>query len=338
MTGSFSNGVSPISAQEMRTLAVEAAVNVPIEQTWVWYEFDEAIPGRSLAGFYSIIDDGRAVAVMALERVHTDGVDFLSTPNGPVWLVPLSVDLEQRVVEMIVSWAKKEHPWAAFIRMQLAFEPRNIADAARAQTSDHSTVVSLIGGEEGILSQFSERARDAVTKARAVSPVVVTDETELAGKDFAPYFALLEQGEVAPEFASWGLETYRSLIERLSPAHVRLYAARYEGQLISWLIFTVSGVEAVCEWSARSGASADIDALAQTALFGATDLSKQGIERLELREEVHSEAHKHGSLAFLRRELTGEYTETTVTYDIPLNRITEGLMRLVSGLKGFLGR
>lgn len=28
--------ISPIAAQEMRARAVDAGVNVPIEQTWVW--------------------------------------------------------------------------------------------------------------------------------------------------------------------------------------------------------------------------------------------------------------------------------------------------------------
>ncbi|WRS29587.1 GNAT family N-acetyltransferase [Actinomycetaceae bacterium MB13-C1-2] len=175
-------------------------------------------------------------------------------------------------------------------------------------------------------------------KARSVSPVIVRDETYLAREDFAPYFALLEDSEAAPEFASWSRSTYSKLIERLTPGHVRLYAARYEDQLISWLLFTISGVEAVCEWSARSAASADIDALAQTALAAAVDLADQGIERLELREGIHPEAHRQGSLAFLRQELTGEYTETSITYDLPLNRIAEGIMWIVSSLRSKLGR
>ncbi|MFZ1383082.1 MAG: hypothetical protein WAS54_09905, partial [Scrofimicrobium sp.] len=196
----------------------------------------------------------------------------------------------------------------------------------------------LVGGEEGILDQFSEVARNALLKARAVSPVVVRDETDLAREDFSPYFALLDEGEVAPEFASWSLGTYAALIERLSPSHVRLYAARYEDQLISWLLFTISGVEAVCEWSARSAASADIDALAQTALAAAVDLSGEGVERVELREGVYPDSRQRGPLAFLRQELTGEYTETSITYDLPLNRISEGIMRLVSSLRSKLGR
>lgn len=314
------SGFRPIQAQQMRERAVEAHVNVPIEQTWVWYEFEETFPGRELIGFFEVVVDGEPVALIALQRVEYHGFHFLWAKHGPVWLVPVNVELEKRVVEMLVAWAKKNAPLAPFIRLHLTEPVCGAQPPVQMITYDKTVVMETGGDAEQVMADFKKRTRTRLRQYLRRSPVEVRDETAAAVEDFGEFYQIMASTASRQGFNAWGPEVYQSMLRELGTEHARLLSASVDGERVAWAIFTLSGTGAEYLYAACTDRGREVGAPPQILLQAAVSLGEEGIEEMDLMG-IGSELSP--SLSHLNPFKTGfakEETQVAPAWDVPVNK------------------
>lgn len=312
--------IRPIAAQEMRDLAVQTGVNVPIEQTWVWAEFEETFPDRALVGFFSIIVDGQTVAILGLTRYEYHGFEFVWAKHGPVWLVENTPELERAAVRALVKWLKKKRSRTAFVRLHLAFPSGEAHLPMQITTYDRTVYVALSPEEATLMSGYKPRMRTSIRGAAKKTPLDFADETALAMADMTEYYAIMEETADRQGFNAWSQDVYQSLLETLGHEHARLYTARHEGQLVAFTIVTLAGVEAIYYYAAANELGRTRRASAQLLHWACATLGQEGLVRMDLMGVGSPLAPSLDVLTTFKSGFSKEVVETAPAYDVPVNK------------------
>ncbi len=327
--------IRPIGAGDMRDLAEEAGVNVAIEQTRVWYDFEETFPDRNLVGFFGLYADDQPIAAIALQSVKYHGTEFLWAKHGPVWFVEPTEDLEPQVAGVIVDWIRHRAPMAAFVRMHLEYPPESARPPVQMVTYDRTVVIDLDGGSEKILSRFSSKGRTNVRRSIRRNPVQVIDETALAMEDFGPYYLVMEETAQRQGFNAWGQDVYKNMINALGAEHVRIFAARSEeGELCGWSLVTISGTEAVYYYAASNALGRSLRSPEQLVFGSAVALGEEGLLQLDLMGIGSELTPSLDSLTSFKMKFTKEEAEVTPAWDLPVNKVVYfALITMRSGIR-----
>ena len=312
--------ISPIAAQEMRTRAVTAHVNVPIEQTWVWAEFEETFPDRHLVGFFSVEVDGIPAAIFSLTRYRYHGFDFLWCKHGPVWLVDQSEELENATVEAMIKWIKKAAKGTAFLRLHLRFPGPSAHPPMQITTYDRTVFVSLKDNADDLMLGFKKRARTKVRGAIKKTPVDCADETELALEDFTEYYEIMAETAARQGFTPWSKSVYQNMLRTLKRDHGRLYAGRVDGRVVGFAIFTLSGTEAVYYYAAANAEGREHEVSIQVLYAALVDLGAEGYKTMDLMGVGSDLAPSLNALTAFKSGFAQEISEVAPAYDIPVNR------------------
>lgn len=325
--------VQSITAQEMRTLAIQAKVNVPIEQTWVWAEFEETFPDRDLVGFFSVTVEGQPIAIFGMTHYHYHGFEFLWIKHGPVWLRPEDEELERGAVYAIVRWIKKHRPRTAFVRMHLRYPYPGARPPMQITTYDRTVIVSLADNEDDLMTGFKRRARTKVRGVLRKTPLAIEEETEAAIADMSPYYAIMAETADRQGFTPWSREVYENLLRTLKRPHARLYAARVDGEVVGFAIFTLSGSEAVYYYAAANDLGRQNEASIQILYRGLVDLGKEGFETMDLMGVGSDLAPSLNVLTAFKSGFSQEICEVSPAYDIPVNKTLFKALEMLRGGK-----
>lgn len=312
--------ISPIGAQEMRTQAVAAGINVPIEQTWVWAEFEETFPDRHLVGFFSVAVDGSPVAILSLTRYRYHGFDFLWCKHGPVWLVPESSELEQATVKALVEWIKKNSHGTAFLRLHLRFPGPDVHPPMQITTYDRTVIVTLEDNEPDLMLGFKKRTRTKIRGVLKKTPLPCKDETEEAIEDFSPYYEVMAETASRQGFTPWGKSVYQNMLGTLKREHARLYAARVDGEVVGFAIFTLSGTEAVYYYAAANAEGREHEVSIQLLYTACIDLGEEGFKTMDLMGVGSDLAPSLNALTPFKSGFAQEIAEVAPAYDVPVNK------------------
>lgn len=334
--------IASITAQEMRDTAIAAGVNVPIEQTWVWAEFEETFPDRHLLGFFEICRAGEPVALLALTRYRYHGFEFLWCKHGPVWLVEQSAELEQVSVRALVAWARKKRPLTAFLRLHLRFPGPDARPPMQITTYDRTVIVALSEDEPELMAGFKPRTRQDIRRAGRKYPVDLADETALGVEDFTPYHEIMAETADRQGFTPWSAAVYENLLRSLKYEHSRLYAARVDGRLVAFTIFTISGSEVVYYYAAANEEGRERRAPAQLLYFALSQLGVEGYKTADLMGIGSDLAPSLNALNSFKTGFAKEITEVEPAYDIPVSksryRALEALRAVGSALRSVRAR
>lgn len=327
---SKSSGIRNITAQEMRDLAFGDGITVPIEQTWAWYEFEDSFPDRELVGFFSVIQEGEPVAVLALMKTAYHGFDFLWSKNGPVWLVERTPERERWLVDLLVRWIKARSPRVAFVRLHLLYPGSNAHTPVQMISHDRTVVVKLDPDPEKILAGFTKKGRSSVRRSIRRAPVEVTDETAQATADFSPYFVLMEETGDRQGFSHWDKDVYESMLRGLTEDHARVFAARRDGRLVGWSVVTIAGPSAGYYYAASNEEGRECRAPEQLVFAAASILGSEGLKELDLVGIGSDRAPSLDGLTAFKTKFAAEVTEVAPAYDVPVNKT---LYRLLLALR-----
>lgn len=335
-------GIRSISAQEMRDTAIANTVNVPIEQTWAWAEFEETFPDRQLLGFFEISVDGSPVAILGLTSFRYHGFEFLWCKHGPVWLVDQSATLEHAAVESLVKWARKKRPRCTFIRLHLRYPGPEARPPMQITTYDRTVVVTLSEDEDELMSGFKPRTRQDIRRAGRKSPVELADETAQGAEDFAPYQQIMAETADRQGFTPWSKEIYENLLRSLKYEHARLYAARVEGQLVAFTIFTIAGSEVVYYYAAANEEGRKFRAPVQLLYFALSTLGKEGYRNADLMGIGSDLAPSLNALNSFKTGFAKTVAEVAPAYDVPVSKVRyrtlEALRQAKRGLRAATSR
>ena len=325
--------VRPITGQEMRDTAVEAQVVVPVEQTWVWAEFEETFPDRDLIGFFEITADGEPVAVLGLTAYDYHGFKFVWCKNGPVWLVPEDAALEKKAVRALVRWIKRRQPSTAFLRMHLRFPLADAKPPMQITPYDRTVIVDLADTEDDLMAGYKRRMRTQIRGARRKTPVELADESLAGAEDFGPYYKIMEETAERQDFTIWPQEVYEHLLRSLGEEYSRLYVARVDGEVAALAIFTMAGRRAAYYYAAANEAGRDNRAPVQLLHYALLELGKEGNTSADLMGVGSELAPSLNPMTALKSGFAAEITTISPAYDVPVNKLRYKALELLRDAK-----
>ena len=176
-----------------QTLEKEAAANgidLPIEQTAVWADFQSGVAGRAPWGSLLIRDNDTLVAVISLIDMETHGYHYLRSVHGPAWKTKPSEAQEQAVIQALADFVKLHDKHVVFLRID-TWTDKGTYPVLSTVPYNETVVLDITGGDEALLARMKKRGRRDVRKALRESPAEVADETAQATQDFADYYAVM---------------------------------------------------------------------------------------------------------------------------------------------------
>ncbi len=275
--------IRELSRAEYQTLLGEATTTPPIEQTMPWLDYQATIEGRTPWGQVAFErEDGTTCAVAAFVGYATHGYHYLRSTHGPVWAQEPTAQDELDMLETLRAFLKRRDRKVAFVRLSVAHESYLTHAVLSTTPYDRTVVVSLEGGDEDILSRMKPRGRRDVRKALRESPSVCTDETELGGKSFDEYYAVMEETAQRDGFAPAPKQSFEQLLRVLGPEHSLLIVSRVDGRVVSWGIATMSGARAAYYYAASCREAQKLLCVDKQMMCMFQMLAERGIREIDL--------------------------------------------------------
>lgn len=280
--------ISTITAQEMRDLAISGGVNVPIEQTWVWAEFEETFPHRKLLAFVKVVANGEPVAILSLVKDKFRGFDFLWAKHGPVWLVPENERLEHEAVDALVRWVKKRDPKIAFIRLHLRYPRKRDESPLGTAVFEEGVILDVENDANAYWNALRPEGRENLDRSLAADELEIRNITGEALEYLGGLGDVLEGEDdiKARDFPTLSEEDQRNLLATLGQEHSQVYlASRKEGEVdkpLAWVVFTIGGTEAVYYLSAIVEGTEKYAPLSRVIHQASKDFRAKGIRTIDM--------------------------------------------------------
>lgn len=277
--------VTALTPQEYQACCKQEGLQLPIEQTVLWADFEETIPGRTFFGFYRIDASKTAngfLCCVAFMKYETHGFSFLRAPHGPVWKTLPTREQEEQVIKALTRVIKETDSSIVFLR--IAVEHYNELSEPVLSTVPYNETVKIdltCPDEDAILATFKSRGRRDVRKSLRESLATFHDETEQATKDFKPYYELMVETAKRDGFAPAPQKDYENFLRILGPEHTRVYVSRVGDKIVSWSIVTLQGEEAVRYYGASIN-NRETRAVDKQVLKEAVALAAVGLKRYDL--------------------------------------------------------
>lgn len=277
--------VTPLTREEYQSCCTQEGLQLPIEQTPLWSDFEETIPGRTFFGFYRVDagePEGSFLCCIAFMKYETHGFSFLRAHHGPVWKKPPTKDQEEQVVKALVRTIKETDPSIAFLRIAVEHY-KELSEPVLSTVPYNETVKIDLSGpnEDAILATFKSRGRRDVRKSLRESSATFHDETDQAATDFSPYYELMVETAQRDGFAPAPQKDYENFLRILGPDHTRVYVSRVDDIIVSWSIVTLQGEEAVRYYGASIN-NRETRAVDKQVLEEAAALAGAGAKRYDL--------------------------------------------------------
>ena len=271
-----------LSRAEYEQELTRLSANPPIEQTTVWQDYEEGIPGRSLWGYVALAEGGLTLAVAAFQQYETHGYRYLRAHHAPVWGDTPSAEQEAAALEALADFVRAEDRGIVFARLSVAHELPLTRPCLSSVPYDTTVVIDLTGGDDEILARMKPRGRRDVRKALRESPVTCADETEVALADFAEYYDVMVETAERDGFTPAPMSDYANMLGLLGPERCRVFAGRDEGRVVTWSIVTVSGTRATRYYGASRNATMRKHVTDKLVYFECCELGRMGLEEYDL--------------------------------------------------------
>lgn len=274
--------VREVAQEEYEGILAGLVANPPIEQTVVWQAYESTIDGRSLWGYVAFEEDGRTVAVAALQQYETHGYRYLRAHHAPVWAVEPTAERESAALDALVAYVRGRDRRQVFIRLAVDNELPQTRPCLSTLPYDMTVVIDLSGSDDDILSRMKPRGRRDVRKALRESPVVCSDETELALESFADYYDVMRETGERDGFVPAPMSDYEDMIRLLGRDHCRVFAGRDGDRVVTWSIVTLSGKRATRYYGASRSETMRLHVTDKLVYFECCELAHMGLEEYDL--------------------------------------------------------
>lgn len=324
--------IERVSPQTMEREADANGIELPIEQTSVWADFQAGVEGRAPWGCLVIRDDNAVVAVISLIDMETHGYHYLRAMHGPVWKTKPDERLEQAVIAELVDFVKSHDRHVVFLRID-TWSDRNTYPVLSTVPYNETVVLDITGGDEELLARMKKRGRRDVRKALRESPATCADETAIATKDFTDYYAVMVETAKRDGFMPAPMSDYTDMIKALGPEHCRVFGARIDGKVVAWTIVTLQGRTGVYYYASMLTSVKRQHVPDKLLYTVACELGQMGYEKLDLMGIGNDFAPSLKSL----NEFKTKFSDTTTTIaagrDVPIKKTFYKSLRLLQDVR-----
>lgn len=275
--------VRDTSWNEFEDLARKKGIDLPIEQTKAWSEYQHTIPGRTPWGCLVLEEEGDPLAFVSFIDYKTHGYHYLCSHHGPHWASSPSEDQEREGVAALRDYIARKDRKQVFLRMAVFNDIDLCMPVLSTIPYDTTVIVDTTGGDEAILARMKPRGRRDVRKALREAPITCADETLQAQRSFDEYYqVMLETGE-RDGFVPAPKESYERMMNILGEDSCRLFAGRLEdGTVCTWSLCTISGKHATRYYAGSLNGTMRMHVSDKLCYFEACELGKMGCEDYDL--------------------------------------------------------
>lgn len=322
-------------AAQLEDAAKQAGLDLPLEQTSAWANYQATINGRTPWGGFLINAEGKLIAVVSFTDFETHGYHYLRSLHGPAWFVKPDEQLEQEVIRTLVREVAKRDRKVAFLRVDMW------GDAATKPVLstvpyDLTVVIDVTGGDEAILGRMKSRGRRDVRKALRECPAEVADETSAALADFSEYYDVMVETGKRDGFTPAPLSDYADMIRALGAEHCRVFAARVDNRVVAWSIVTVNSTHAVRYYAGMRNEVMRMHVTDKLLYCECCILGSQGITAYDLMGIGSDFAPSLKGLNEFKTKFTQEVTPVAPARDVPVKKTFYALLCLLKSLRNTL--
>ncbi|MUH58811.1 methicillin resistance protein [Bifidobacterium sp. GSD1FS] len=324
--------IERVSPAVMEQEAQNNNIELPIEQTEVWEDFQAGIAGRRPWGALLVRSNDNLVAVISLIDMETHGYHYLRAMHGPVWKTKPTEAQEQAVIKALVSFVKSHDRHVAFLRIDTWFSNGTFPVLSTVPYNE-TVVLDVTGGDDAILARMKGRGRRDVRKALRESPAEIADETEKAAKDFSEYYAVMVETAKRDGFTPAPMTDYTDMIKALGPNHCHVFAARIDGKVVAWSLVTLQGKTGVYYYASMLTSVRRLHVPDKLLYSVACMLGEAGYEKLDLMGIGNDFAPSLKSLNEFKTKFTKETTQLAAGRDVPVKKTFYSMLRLLQSLR-----
>ncbi|MEE6281136.1 lipid II:glycine glycyltransferase FemX [Georgenia sp. MJ170] len=309
------NRLVPLSNEEFEALT--ATIDLPVEQSLVWDDYDRAVPGRRPWKRFAFYVDQDLTAVVALAEYVARGFRFLWAKNGPVWFVEPTPELERLLEDRLVAGVRAVDPRLVFVRLHAAHPTEHHHRLLQSVTYDRTVVVDIDGRDDDeILAAMKKRGRRDLRKGLREQPVECTEETGLPAADFAEMYDVLQETAERDGFGLHPASVYTTMLDALGPDVARLFVGRHDGVVQAWTIVTVHDGAATAYYAASTAAGRAHDAPTQLYWHIIRTLRDEGVRTFDLMGIGSELAPSLEALTTMKTKFAEEITEVPAAWDV----------------------
>ncbi len=299
--------------------ALTADVDLPVEQSLAWDDYDRAVPGRRPWKRFACYVDGELAAVVALSEYLGRGFRYLWAKHGPVWLVEPTPELERALRERLVAGVRAVDPRLAFVRLHAAHRADDLHELLQSVTYDRTVVVELAGrSDDELLAGMKKRGRRDLRKGLREQPVECSEATGISAEDFTELYDVLRETAERDGFGVHPMSVYTTMLDALGPEHARLFVGRHEGEVQAWVIVTVNDGLATAYYAASTAAGRAHDAPTQLYWHIIRTLRDEGARSFDFMGIGSELAPSLEALTTMKTKFNPEVTEVPPAWDVPV--------------------
>jgi hypothetical protein len=302
-----------------RLLAAEK-LELPIEQSFVWQEFDKKVPGRKPLGvFFARSGEGKIVAVATLTQINQKGYSWIWVKHGPFFLTdPASHDDVEQVLTALTTYAKQNVKDASFMRVTTQKVNISLQPPIHHTMYDRTILIDITKSDDQLLTDMTRGGRYDVKKSLKAGLEFKEIASKDALKSFDAYYAILEETAKRDGFRTNPKSTYMHMLDALG-ANASLFAAYKDDQPVSWAIVTNFAGKGVYYYAAGNNLGRTLCAAYGLQFYIMQSLRKKGCKTYDLMGIESPDYPSYASVTGFKKKFSSNIVDVNKTFDIPLN-------------------
>jgi lipid II:glycine glycyltransferase (peptidoglycan interpeptide bridge formation enzyme) len=306
--------------QELERLLAAEKLALPIEQSFVWQEFDRKVPGRKPLGvFFVKSDSDEIVAVATLTQYTQKGYSWVWAKHGPFFIASKPTkESVSAVLKTIAAHTKKIAKDAAFIRVTSPKSDIAIKPPIHHTMYDKTIIIDISVTDEALLAGMTRGGRYDVKKSLKSGLEFRELSGKIAAKEFDTYFSILEETATRDGFRTNSKQTYEYMLSALDK-NVSLFVAEKDAKPVAWAIVTNFAGKGVYYYAAGNTVGRELCASYGLQYFVMRSLRDKGCKQYDMMGIASPDYPSYEKVTGFKKKFSHNIVDIHKTFDIPLS-------------------
>ena len=307
--------------------------NIPIEQSTLWGQFDDAIVGRTFLGSFQYSDHHKTIAIASATLYHQKGREWIWIKHGPLFTKSPSPEIVKKMCSTLkLQFKNIDGMSPVFIRLSMPLEVSPMRLPFEHTMYDETILVNLDLSIDEILAQMNQSGRQGIRRATKYG-VQIKEVTRKRVQVFTDecYEILTETGRRGG-FGIHPLTLYTAMLETL-PENARLYCAYYKQKIVAWAITTEYASQALYYYGASNNQARDIYAPYLLHIEIIKAMKIRGNKSYDFMGIAGKNYPSLKNVTQFKLKFSKNIIKVPQTYDLPLNTIKYNTLTLAISVK-----
>lgn len=305
--------------KELNQLLVSKKLQLPIEQSFEWQEFDKKVPGKQPLGVYFVKNNDEIVAIAGLTRISQRGYDWVWAKHGPFFVAKDTTrEQVEQTLKTLMDFVKKNVRGATFLRVTTPKVNVNLQPPIHHIMYDRTIIIDITKSDDTILSNMNRGGRYDLKQSLKKGLEFKEIAGKVAAKNFDACYEILVETASRDGFRANPKINYVRMLEALGD-NVSLYVAYSDKVLVSWAIVTQYAGKGVYYYAAGNALGRKLGAAYGLQLFIMQSLRAKGCREYDMMGVASPDYPSYASVTGFKKKFSSNIVDIHKTYDIPLS-------------------